>query len=283
MPSFRALADEPLDPHHYAHVACDAEGADGLVGELAEVVRSLYVDEAGLADVLRDAAVGLGEVADDAVIAGYVDRLAASATPPGRVPQAPDAKPRPDHLELSRNELGEVLAHLAATEVYGTVVPASRIRHKETPLQPSRGMDLLGVDDGPLRLVLGEVKTSTEATSPPGVVDDGDDSLRGQLRAYMADDDRVDRALHWAVVHAAPQNKDLVGKALFLHIAGAVEHTLFAVLVRPRALAATGDYGTFRSQPNDFSPGRIRFCIISLDQDIAALARDVYDLARGAA
>ena len=58
-------------------------------------------------------------------------------------------------------------AHLAFSEVHGTLIPASRIRNKEVPNQPSRGRDLLGLEDEPLVAVIGEIKASAEACCKP--------------------------------------------------------------------------------------------------------------------
>lgn len=280
MPAFREIVREDAPPDNFAHFECVASTPTGLPAELAEVVRSLYVDERNLETILHEAASGLGAVADETAIRAFVDEVVAAVVPPGAAATVEGRDPPPAHLALSRNELGEVLAYLAAQDIFGTIVPAKRVRHKEVPGRPSRGMDLLGVDAEPLRIILGEVKTSTAAASPPPVVGDGDESLRAQLTGYMADRAKVLREIHWAIKYSADDAISTLAEALLLYIKGELPTVLFAALVRPAGVAATTDYGCFRDDPDQFRPGAVRFCLISLTEDIERLAATAYDLAR---
>lgn len=280
MPTFRLIVEHQNGGHHYAHYECVAATQAGLITELSAVVRELYAEPAVLATLLRDAAAGLGHVADDAAIGAMVEEVVGAVVPRGVAPGRPGRTARPAHLELSRNELGEVIAHLAANEVYGTVVPAKRVRNKEVSGMPSRGMDLLGVDLDPLRLILGEVKTSESADSPPAVVGEGDDSLRGQLLAYLATRERVIQALNWAAKHAPAEHRPAVLRAMFMYLKNEVPIVVFAALIRPGAIASVNDFGCFQDEPDQFTPGVVRFCLVSLAEPISDLARDVYDKAR---
>lgn len=280
MPAFRLVIEAQVDADHYSHYRCVAETDADLRTELAEVVRGLYVDEDALAGTLRDASVGLGQVADDAAIQTWVNEVVAAVVPPGETPRGPDDPAIPPTLELSRNELGEVIAHLAAQKIYGTVVPSRRIRHKEVPGRPSRGMDLLGVDLDPPALVLGEVKTSTSTDTPPHVVGDSQDSLRSQLVRLIADRPRVLRELSWALTHAPSAYQATLGEVMLRFLKREVRLVALAALVRPAEIAAESDYGCFRDDRAQFRPAVIRFCLLSVDEPIAELARDVYDDAR---
>ncbi len=280
MPIFRLVTEAQVDTDHYSHYRCVAETDAGLRTELAEIVRALYVDEHALAGTLREASVGLGDVADNVAIQTWVNEVVAAVVPPGQTPRGPDDPVIPPALELSRNELGEVIAHLAAQKIFGTVVPSRRIRHKEVPGRPSRGMDLLGVDRDPPALVLGEVKTSTSRVSPPRVVGDDEGSLRDQLVAYVADRPRVLRELSWALTHVPAAYQAILGEVMLRFLKREVRFVALAALVRPAEIAAESDYGCFRDERAQFRPAVIRFCLVSLDEPIAELARDAYDDAR---
>ncbi len=279
VPIFHLIQEDQVGVDHYAHYSCQADGTS-LPEELAAEVRALYVDERELRELLREAVTGLGSVADERTMTSMIDEITASVVPPGAPAPRPNRNPPPAHLALSRNELGEILAHLAAQQVYGIAVPAKRIRHKEVPGMPARGMDLLGIDVASEDLVLGEVKTSTSSASPPEVVGDTEDSLRHQLVGYIGDRPRVVRELNWVVKHAPDEQKNLAARTLVSYLLGQSTVVAFATLVRPSDLASVNDYGCFRSEPDQFRPGHVRFCLIELDGDIAEVARDAYDLAR---
>jgi hypothetical protein len=176
--------------HTFTVYDCRAEPGEDMVALLADFIRDLYVDPERLKDVLTAAMAEVGDVADPDAITEAVQRTLTAAVP------APGTHPIP-HLDVARNELGEALTHLAFEHAHGTVVPASRIRNKEVPGQPARGRDLLGIDDNPLTAVIGEVKSSSDAASPPPVVHTGDDCLRAQFISFLGTDDAVLAELNW--------------------------------------------------------------------------------------
>lgn len=259
--------------HVFAVYACQAAKGADLVAVLADTIRGLYVDVDHLRDALTTAMNDASDVADPAPINQAIERTLAAAIP------EPGTHPIP-HLDVARNELAEALAHLAWVEVHGTVIPASRIRNKEVPNQPSRGRDLLGLEQDPLVAVIGEIKASSEAVSPPGVVDDGDKSLRGQFLAFLAVKDAVLTELAWAMKHAAPENHGLIARAMLAHITHDLPVCAAPVLVRPVAARGEGDFGTFRESPEQFAPARVRFSILTLDGALDDLANAVYEAAR---
>lgn len=272
MARFINLARVDADAHCYTTCDCVAENGD-LAGELAAVVRELYVETEKLESALKTASADLGSVADQAAIEAAIRRTVSAAIPP------PGTHPVPQ-LDVARNELAEVVGMLALPALHGTVVPASRVRNKEVSGQPARGTDLLGLDDSPLMAVMGEVKASASTVSPPAVVGDGDRSMRAQLRAALDDKDRLLAELNWALKHAPDQHRALVAKALLAHTLDQLEITVAPVLVRPNDHAREQDYGVFRDDPDLFAPAPVRFCLIRLGEPLDELARAVYERAR---
>jgi hypothetical protein len=268
------LVEQTNDGEHtFAVYDCRPEEGGDLAAVLAETIRDLYVDPDRLRDVLTAAMNDAGAVADTAAIDEAIQRTLAAAIP------EPGTHPIP-HLDVARNELAEALAHLALAEVHGTVIPAARIRNKEVPDQPSRGRDLLGLDDGPLVAVIGEIKASAESASPPGVVGDGDSSLRGQFLGFLAVEDALLTELNWALKHAAPEHQDLIARAIMAHILGGLPLCAAPVLVRPVDVRGADDFGTFKDEPGQFAPARIRFSVLTVDGALDELANAVYEEAR---
>src|SRR5690606_9889866 len=110
---------------------------------------------------------------------------------------------------------------------------------------------LLGLGDNPLTAVIGEVKSSSDAASPPPVVHAGDDCLRAQFIAFLGTDDAVLAELNWALKHSAAEHQQLVGRAIVAHIADALPVCAAPVLVRPKDRLGANDFGTFKDNPNE--------------------------------
>jgi hypothetical protein len=275
MPAFN-----PVDPfpvvvaeHSFGVWDCRCNPGGDLVEELASVVRGLYVDPPSLIAALEKALADAGDGAGMPALEDAVRRIAEAAIP------EPGTHPQPQ-LDVARNELAEVLAALALGATGGTVVPASRIRHKEIPGAPSRGRDLLGIDANPLMAVVGEVKASEADDSPPAVVDRGESSMRAQLRTAANDADRLSVELNWALKHCPPEHKALVAQAMLAHAADALPVAVAPVLVRPVERHGAADFGAFREDPNQFAPASVRFCLLRVEGRLDDLARAVYERAR---
>lgn len=147
---------------------------------------------------------------------------------------------------------------------------------------PSRGMDALAIrDEGQVVLLICEVKTSDDGASPPGVVGSGGSSLHSQVRAFVADPDRVLVELNWAFKHSQPGDEALVARAILLKTRDALPLEAVPVLVRPRGRHRDTDCGIFEDDPGSVSPATVHFCAIRLDHEIDVLANAVYELARG--
>lgn len=264
--------------HRFTTYDCESHDDKDLVEELAERIRELYVDEERLRAVLEQSIIGLEPVADPALISGAIaDTINAAVPEPGQ-------RQERTWLDLPRNELAEVLAYFIAEEVSEAVVPATRVREKEVPGQPPRGLDLLAflVEPAP-RLLITEVKASEQASSPPAVVGSGPDSLRGQLLAFLHDRKRVLTELNWVMKHAPAAHEEMVGRAMLLWVAGSLPITLVPLLVRTTTSLGTNDYGVFHQAPGQFSPALVQFELICLPSGLADLAEQVYNRARGVA
>jgi hypothetical protein len=273
VPDFRPISGDAQGVHLFEVLSCEAASDDALVDDLAAELRALYADVEDLADRLRKQAEELGAVADEDRIKEVVDRvLAASIPEPGQHKVA--------HLDVARNELAELLAHLVVQARYGTLVPASRVRHKEIPGAPARGLDLLGLEFDPLRGIVTEVKASDQAASPPAVVESGNDSLRGQFVSFLAKSDRMLAELNRLYKQAAPDDLDSIAEAMASQVDGTLDLVVNPVLVRPSSRHEADDFGSFRSDPDQFDSRPIRFCLVSIDQSLEDLSRAVYDQAR---
>jgi hypothetical protein len=275
MPSFHPVDPFPISDgeHSFGVWDCRAGPDADLVEELSAVVRELYVEPERLRETLEAALADVGGGPGMAALEQAIHRVTEAAIPEaGAHPVA--------QLDVARNELAEVLAALALGAVHGTVVPASRIRHKEIPGAPSRGRDLLGIDAEPLVAVVGEVKASDEEASPPGVVDSGSSSMRVQLLTAATDGDRLSAELNWALKHAPPEHRLLVAHAMLAYAAGELPVVVAPVLVRPAHRHGADDFGAFRQDPSQFAPALVRFCLLRVEDNLDDLAKAVYDKAR---
>src|SRR5262249_14398812 len=146
------------------------------------------------------------------------------------------------------------------------------VRDRETIQLPARGIDVIGVEEAEegarLILVIGEVKVSDEAGSPPAVVDAAVDSLRNQHLAHIRDLQQTANKI-WNQSRLA---LDLVVRNLFFTAAYLLEEqrltdldlVAYSLLVRPTNCHTERDFGSFRSAQNDYAPARIRFIVVCI-------------------
>jgi hypothetical protein len=278
--AFDLQAEEFVGDHHFAVYDCGTRGDTSLSDLLADRVRSLYVDPNELREALESAATGLDDIADEDALQALVAKVTAAVVP------QPAVNPRqPAHLDLARNEVAEVIAYEAVEAVHGAVIPAARVREKEVPGQPTRGLDLLALLVGPtLTLVVTEVKASSSSSSPPAVVCSGDDSLHQQTKALVADDRRLLRELTWSFKHCQDAVvKDSLARAMLLLSNGKLPILAAPVLVRPVDKHGAADFGCFKDDPTQYPPARIDFCLARIEGSLETLAGEVYTKARQAA
>jgi hypothetical protein len=274
VPRFTLHSSREDGVHQFEAFDCEGEGGD-LVEELAALVRDLYVDQAALRERMLEAADAVDDIADTAEIARAVDAVTTAAIP------EPGVRLQQPHLDTARNELGEVIAYAVLEGPHGAVMPAKRIREKEIPQLPSRGLDALAFQAGDeLRLLVAEVKTSDEETSPPRVVGDGGSSLHAQTVKLITDPARLLAELNWVFKHTAPEHELLVARAILLKTRDQLPTIAVPVLVRPAHRHRDTDCGVFETDPSSVEPAMIRFSVVRVRDDLEDLANQVYRLAR---
>jgi hypothetical protein len=289
MALFHVLESHDVDGGH-VYVRLSPLNPATLADDLAARITGAYLDVDTELQRLREAANELRlfqgeELAPiDAEIAEALAELRDALLPAGW-----DGR-RPKHTDVQRSELAEIVAADVLRSHFATIIPASRVRHKEIPDQQARGADVVGLEDlvgftdeqpvGSLTLVLSEVKGSTAAASPPSVVADMAEKLRGLASTRRA----LIQELTWLRDHADDAHAPVCARLLVAFLLKRLDHqTLLApVLLRAAAVAAATDTGEFETSPESFDPSRIRFISIIVDRDIFELAAEAYVKARAA-
>jgi hypothetical protein len=187
--------------------------------------------------------------------------------------------PKPDlergNLSTTRSDLSEVAAYMTLEKIYNTKIGYKLIRDRETAELPGRGIDAIGLEvKEKLLVVLAEVKFSDEGCQPkaPQVVDRGANSMRNQHLGHLREHQETVSKLY----DCCRRIRDTTLQTQYLAAALYIQEKKWdrvgviccCILVRPRAKHSQGDFGTFRNQPNDYSPAAIRFIIITLPDDI---------------
>ncbi len=221
-------------------------------------------------------AVPLSDISLDGI--GVFDTKALKA----RLAEALVPVRRGGNFDVVRSDFGEVLAYAVLEEEFGTRFACKIIQDRELVHQPGRGIDAVGVEDGdPLRLVLAEVKVSADKESPPDVVDKKKDALRPQHLSHVKNldatiskvFDRARRAVDWDV-------RNLHLRAVLLLQEGRLDLVriiVASVLIRPSDLYQQTDFGTFRAQPADYAPARVRFLILRIPGTVDGIVQDWYE------
>ncbi len=277
MPRFSLHSDDNAPPHRF-EVYELALSDDELVDDLADQVRSLYLDE-DFDAVLQRAAGDLDSVSDPDAIAELIVSAAQSTIP------EPAQRTTQPWLDTARNELGEIICYSALEELFSASLPVKRVRHKEVPQLPSRGMDALGLAADPevahgLRLFLSETKSSADSASPPRVVDEADDSLHKQLLDAVRTRTKVTSELARALKYTSGEEQERVARATILWAKAMLATTVVPFLLRPKDQHGAGDFGAFRDDPSAFDPAQIAFCVVRIEGSIEALSQEVYRRAR---
>lgn len=266
------------EPPHRFEVYDLVLGGDALVDELATDVRGLYLDD-DFDAVLEQAARDLDAVSDPTAIAELVSSAAQSAIP------APAQRATQPWLDTARNELGEIICYAALEELFAASVLAKRIRHKEVPQLPTRGMDAIALGDDPaaphdLRLYLSETKSSSSTDTPPSVVDQTDDCLHTQLLTAVQKRTKVASELARALKYLNGAEQTRLARAMVLWGTGELATTVVPFLLRPKDRHGAQDFGAFRSSPAGFDPSQVAFCLVRIEGTIEALSQAVYEQAR---
>jgi hypothetical protein len=275
---FEVLVDERVGAHRFVRVA-PSEPLQ-LIANLAPRIRNAYFDVDAAKARLRDAAEelalfdGSALVTEDEIEEALADEL-------DSVLPADWKGGRPKHTDPQRSELAEILAAEILASIFGAVVPASRILNKEIPDQQTRGVDVLALEDVQserVTLIIGEVKASSDAKSPPGVVGGMEEKLVG-----ITNDARAMRQeLIWLRDHCEEEYAELCSRlcARFLLKRGTFSIVIAPILVRTSATLKDTDCGRFRSDASAFGSD-VRFTTIVLDvDDLFEFATTVYQQAR---
>ena len=188
---------------------------------------------------------------------------------------------RPRQTDPQRSELAEIIAAVVMSEVFGTVVPASRIAHKEIPDQQTRGVDVIGlenIENPQMTLIIAEVKGSCEAKSPPGVVD----GMATKLAAVTTDRRQLTQELIWLRDYCDDEYAEVCARicARYLLCRSTPEIILTPILLRTTNTERSADRGKFAEENEDFDYP-IRFVSVIVDaEDLFDFAVAVYREAR---
>lgn len=248
--------------------------------ELAVRVRAVYVDLQRSAALLKSAADELEifesrnlQEAQELLVAALAEELDA-ALPVG------GSDSQPEYLDLRRSELGEIVAAEVLHALFGTVIPASRIRDKEIPDMPTRGTDVVGFEsreDPAFDLILGEVKVSADVRSPPGVVA----GMREKIGDLITNRRSLSQELVWLRDHSSDEH---LRECNLIYVSHLVRQPIFElvaapILVRDESCSQVEDPGSFLTDPDEVG-ARVRFIKILFRGSVLELAKLVYERAR---
>jgi hypothetical protein len=214
---------------------------------------------------------GIGVVSTEAIM----KRLQAATMPVRRA----------DNFDVVRSDFGEVLCYAILEREYGVRFGYKSVRDREIIDSPGRGIDAIGIEDGPmLTIVLGETKVSDDKKSPPAVVDVNDDGLAKQHKAHLKENATTARKLWNTSRHV--EDADL--RDLYFAAAMLVEEGRFdklkivgcSFLVRSKEVCTHKDFGSFKNKPVDYSPAHIRFLIVRLPEAVEAIVGRWHDLVK---
>ncbi|WP_205900895.1 hypothetical protein [Pseudomonas viridiflava] len=134
--------------------------------------------------------------------------------------------------------IGEALAEAWLTKEHNVIWPWNMERDKRTPRASLPGADLVGfqIDGGKTRLVLGEVKSSSEISTPPNVMT-GRKGMTQQLENLVSDLGLLHTLLRWLQPRCKGSNAEPHFNAAIKSLleSGNREMVLFGVLVRDTA------------------------------------------------
>lgn len=193
---------------------------------------------------------------------------------------------KPGNFNVVRSDFGEVAGYMLLAQLHQTKLGYMGVCHRETIQLPGRGIDIIGIehdptDGSPLTLVLGEVKVSDSSASPPAVVDAGKDCMRVQHLEHTGNVGAT-RAKLW---NQSRQIPDLALRNLFFAAALILDEVGWkglrlvscCVLVRPRDVYTSADFGSFRKNPTDFAPAGIRFLVLCVPGNIDGVVQSWFN------
>lgn len=200
-----------------------------------------------------------------------------------RVPEWSDNKI--DNFQVVRSEFGEIIAQLTLGGYFETEFHLNRLKRKEVPMLPTRGIDFLGIEfynEIPV-LVLGEVKVSTEMKNPPGVVHKpGDDGcLEIRIPHLLSTQEKITFELAYYLENVSEDKKELYID-IFNRFTN--EESTIVIIGNPFLLRAAEAYSIedlgnlLEYDSSEYQ--KVRFVIVKVAEDINELSRKVYEIAR---
>jgi hypothetical protein len=265
---FRLSDNHDIEPHHFrVYEAISTDDEDWLKPLAEEYVRILTRGDTLLKNVENSADTGM----DMSRIAHYLR-------------QASIPNYQPGNFNVVRSDFGELLCYMLLERDYGTLFGEKSISARELRDRPGRGIDAIGVEENDLlTLVLCEVKVSDDRSSPPSVVDQGNECLSRQHSGHLTNLYTKTKEKVWRAVRGARDVKTvtlLSTAAVYLeeNILTGLRVIVCCVLVRPKEKYKRTDFGSFRSNPDQYSPAHIRFLIACIPDDVDAIIRKWHDI-----
>ena len=253
----------------------------GLAPALAARIRGAYFDQRAAEQRLREAAAELTIFDSSALIVTEPEIQSALEDELRAVLPAEWSGGRPKQTDTQRSELAEIIAATVMDEVFGTIVPASRIGHKEIPDQQTRGVDVIGLEgiEGAVStMVIAEVKGSCEAKSPPAVVD----GMAKKLVSVTTDRRQLTQELIWLRDNCKDEYAEVCARicARYLLRRSTPEIVLAPILLRTANTERPADHGKFAENSANFDyPVRFISVIVNAE-DLFDFAVAVYREAR---
>ncbi len=265
---FRLSENYDADPHHFrVYETTNSDNEDWLKPLAEEYVKLLIHRETRL----RDITISEDTVLDISRVSQYIRRASIPNYEVG-------------NFSVVRSDFGELLCYLLLERDYCTMFGEKNIYARELRDRPGRGIDAIGIEDrNPLALVLCEVKVSSDRSSPPSVVDQGDECLSKQHRRHLTNLYDETKNKVWRAANRARDEKtaELLGAAVVCLEENRLDRLriiICNILVRPRAKYNQADFGSFRTNPSQYSPAAIRFLIACIPDDVDAIIRKWYDV-----
>ncbi len=236
---FKLRGNFDLDPHHFrVYEAINNGSQDWLEPIAEEYIRVLTHRETRLKSI---------KISEDTIMdMSRIKQYLRSASIP-RLEQG--------NFSVIRSDFGELLCYMLLERDYGTMFGEKNIYARELRDRPGRGIDAIGVEKSDmLTLVLCEVKVSNDRSSPPGVVDQGDECLSKQHRNHLTNLFEETKNKVWRA--ACRARDESVADLLVTAVACLEENRLDRlriivcnVLVRPEAKHKQTDFGSFKTNP----------------------------------
>ncbi|MBF8436537.1 hypothetical protein I0Q91_05575 [Halanaerobiaceae bacterium Z-7014] len=255
---------------YYGFDLCISLDNEAEINNLANKVKKFYTDLESLSEKLP--------------VTGPLETVMLENLIKHRVPEWSDNGI--DNFQVVRSEFGEIIAQLTLMDYFETEFHLNRLKRKEIPMLPTRGIDFLGIEfDNEIPvLVLGEVKVSTEKRNPPGVVHNpGDDGcLEIRIPHLLSDQEKITSELAYYLENVSADKKELYID-IFNRLTNE-ESTLVIIgnpfLLRDAEAYSIEDLGNLLEyDSNEYQ--KVRFVIVKIAEDINKLSKKVYDMARG--